>query len=170
LLTRSYLGWKPIKETEINVNELVNEILEELKPMTSDRNVHFNVKELPNAVADRAMLHQVFTNYLTNSVKFTSTREEAVIDIDGWSDLNDNIYYVRDNGIGFDIKEADNLFGMFQRLHQQPEFKGTGVGLSIVQRIIQRHCGRVWAESEPDKGSTFYFSLPVKNDIINSSI
>jgi PAS domain S-box-containing protein len=162
LLTRSYLGWKPIKETEINVNELVNEILEELKPMTSDRNVRFNVRELPTAFADRAMLHQVFTNYLANAVKYTSTRENAVIDIDGWSDLRENIYYVRDNGIGFEIKDAENIFGIFQRLHQQPEFKGTGVGLSIVQRIIQRHGGRVWAEGEPGRGSAFYFSLPIK--------
>ena len=162
LLSRAYLSWKPIKETEINVNELVNDIIEELKPLTSSRDIQYKIKELPNAIADRTMLHEVFTNYLTNAIKYTAVKEKAIIDIDGWSDLSDNIYYVRDNGIGFEIKDAENIFGIFQRLHQQPEFKGTGVGLSIVQRIIQRHGGRVWAESEPDKGSTFYFSLPIK--------
>jgi two-component system sensor kinase len=130
--------------------------------MTSYRNVRLNVRELPTAFADRAMLHQVFTNYLANAVKFTSTRENAVIDIEGWSDLRENIYYVRDNGIGFEIKDAENIFGIFQRLHQQPEFKGTGVGLSIVQRILIRDGGRVWAEGEPGRGCGFYFSLPIK--------
>lgn len=163
LLARSYLGWKPIKETKININELVSEILEEIKALTSERDIQFIVRQMPDSVADRTMIHQAFTNYLTNAIKFTSTREKAVIEIDGWSDLNENIYYVRDNGIGFDIKEAENIFGIFQRLHPQPEFKGTGVGLSIVQRIIQRHGGRVWAESEPDKGSTFYLSIPIKS-------
>jgi PAS domain S-box-containing protein len=160
LLTRSYLGWKPLTETELDVNGLVNAIIEELKTLVDGRNIQFNVGSLGKAQADRVMIHQVFTNYLTNAIKFTCYREFSVIEIGGWSEPEENIYFVRDNGIGFDMKQADKLFSAFQRLHDRQEFKGTGVGLSIAQRIIHRHGGRVWAESEPNKGSTFYFSIP----------
>lgn len=163
LLMRSYLGWKPIREEEIDMNGLVAEILEELKGLAADRDVQYTVKTLPKAVADRAMIHQVFTNYLTNAIKYTAARDRAEILIDGWSDLEMNVYLVRDNGVGFEARESENLFGIFQRLHRTPEYQGAGVGLSIAQRIIQRHGGRVWAESQPDKGATFYFSLPIKD-------
>lgn len=162
LLTRSYLGWKPMVETELDINGLVHDIIEELKTSINGRNIRYNVGSLPNIRADRVMIHQVFTNYLTNAIKFTRSREFAVIEIGGRCEPEENIYFVRDNGIGFDMKQADKLFSVFQRLHDQQEFKGTGVGLSITQRIIHRHGGRVWAESEPDKGSTFYFSIPNK--------
>ncbi|MBI4726493.1 PAS domain S-box protein [candidate division TA06 bacterium] len=160
LLNRSYLGWKPIMETEIDINELVSDILGELESSFNGRNIQYNVGSLPNVRADRVMIHQVFTNYLTNAIKYTSIRDQAIIEIGGRSEAKGNIYYVRDNGVGFDMKLVDKLFSVFQRLHDQHEFKGTGVGLSIAQRIIHRHGGRVWAESEINKGSTFYFSLP----------
>lgn len=160
LLTRSYLGWKPMMEIELDINGLVHVIIEELKTLVNGRNIHYNVGSLANVRADRVMIHQVFTNYLTNAIKFTRSREFSVIEIGGWRELEENIYFVRDNGIGFDMKQADKVFSAFQRLHDRQEFKGTGVGLSITQRIIHRHGGRVWAESEPGKGSTFYFSLP----------
>ena len=160
LLNRSYLGWKPMLETEIDINGLVSDILEELKSSFNGRNIQYHVGSLPNVRADRVMVHQVFTNYLTNAIKYTGNRDRAIIEIGGRSETKENIYYVRDNGIGFDMKQVDKLFSVFQRLHDQPEFKGTGVGLSIAQRIIHRHGGRVWAESEPGKGSAFYFSLP----------
>jgi PAS domain S-box-containing protein len=160
LLNRSYLGWKPMMETEIDINELVSDILGELESSFNGRNIQYNVGSLPNVRADRVMIHQVFTNYLTNAIKYTGNRDQAIIEIGGRSETKENIYYVRDNGVGFDMKLVDKLFSVFQRLHEQPEFKGTGVGLSIAQRIIHRHGGRVWAESESGKGSTFYFSLP----------
>jgi len=147
-------------ETEIDINEVVSEILGELKSSFNGRNIQYNVGSLPNVRADRVMIHQVFTNYLTNAIKYTGNRDRAIIEIGGRSETKENIYYVRDNGVGFDMKLVDKLFSVFQRLHEQPEFKGTGVGLSIAQRIIHRHGGRVWAESEANKGSTFYFSLP----------
>jgi light-regulated signal transduction histidine kinase (bacteriophytochrome) len=110
------------------------------------------------------LLHQAWTNLISNAIKFSAERERAVIEIDSRSEGNEIIYWVKDNGAGFDMKYVDKLFGVFQRLHSESEFKGTGVGLAIVQRIVHRHEGRIWAEGEVGKGATFYFSLPFRRE------
>ena len=110
------------------------------------------------------MLRQVFVNLLDNAIKFSRARNDATIEIGGSCDQEQNVYYVKDNGVGFDEKYIAKLFGVFQRLHAEEEFAGTGVGLALVQRIILRHGGKVWAESKLGEGATFYFAIPVRKD------
>jgi light-regulated signal transduction histidine kinase (bacteriophytochrome) len=111
-------------------------------------------------MGDRALISQVVANILSNAVKFAKFRDEVIVETGGHEKENENVYYVKDNGVGFDMAYYDKLFGMFQRLHSPDEYEGTGVGLSIAQRIISRHGGRIWAEGKVDEGATFYFSLP----------
>jgi light-regulated signal transduction histidine kinase (bacteriophytochrome) len=118
------------------------------------------VGELPDCLADGGLLEQVFTNLISNALKFTAGRPETRIEIGSLRIDAEVAYFVKDNGVGFDMRYADRLFGVFQRLHSQTEFEGTGIGLSIVHRIIRRHGGRTWAESALQKGATFYFTLP----------
>ena len=126
---------------------------------TEGRDIEWRVGELPTVEGDPGLLKQVFANLLSNSVKYTRPREHALIEI-GLRVMNDeSVIYIRDNGVGFNMKYADKLFGVFQRLHRAEEFEGTGVGLAIVERVIKRHGGHIWAESELDKGATFYFTL-----------
>jgi light-regulated signal transduction histidine kinase (bacteriophytochrome) len=115
---------------------------------------------LPAASGDEALMRQVFVNLLSNAVKFTRHRKRAEIEIGAQSDVEYHTYYVRDNGVGFDPKYSDKLFGVFQRLHRDDEFEGTGVGLALVQRIVQRHGGHIWAKAKLNEGATFYFTLP----------
>lgn len=160
ILLLSRAGRQEMIVSPINMESLVKNIFEELKPSIEDRDVQLEIKSLPPAYGDRTLINQAFTNLISNSIKFTGIREKAIIEVGAKEGKNENTYYVKDNGAGFDMKYVNKLFGLFQRLHGADEFEGTGVGLSIVQRIIRRHGGRVWGEGEIDNGATIYFTLP----------
>ena len=160
ILLLSRAGRQEMKITELDMSSLAKNIYRDFNQDTEGRSIIFTVDDLPRAKADRALITQVFTNLIGNAIKFTQEKPNAKIEVSFDYDEDDYIYYVKDNGAGFDMKYYDKLFGLFQRLHTQEEFKGTGVGLSIVQRIISRHGGRVWGEGEVGEGATIYFSLP----------
>ena len=160
LLGLSRLTRQPMRKIDIHVGNMATQVFERLKSQASGRNLQLTVNHLPTAYADHSLLYQVMMNILGNAIKYTKSRETAIIEVGGHTDGNENIYYVKDNGIGFDERYANNLFGPFQRLHGLEEYEGTGIGLAIVQRIIQKHGGRVWAEGKVDTGATFYFALP----------
>jgi light-regulated signal transduction histidine kinase (bacteriophytochrome) len=146
----------------IDMESLVMNVFGELKHSIEDRDVQLQIKTLPPAYGDRTLLYQVLSNLISNSIKFTGLKEKAVIEVGAEEVKNENIYYVKDNGAGFNMKYSNKLFGLFQRLHGSDEFEGTGVGLSIVQRIVRRHGGRVWGEGKVNEGATIYFTLPNK--------
>ncbi len=165
LLTLSRLGRKEMGKTKINMEKLTRGVFEELKGVTPEGKLRMKMNDLPPAGGDESLIREVLVNLLSNAVKFSKNEKSPVIEVGGTLEDNENIYYVKDNGVGFDMKYRDKLFGVFQRLHSQQEFKGTGVGLAIVQRIIHRHGGRVWAEGKVNKGATFYFTLPRKGEM-----
>ncbi len=150
--------------SEIDMEELAREVVEELQPVVANSKLQVNIEPIPPATGDHAMMHQVFVNLLSNAIKFSHFREHAIIKVGGSIKDNEAIYFVRDNGAGFDMQYADKLFGVFQRLHSVNEFEGTGIGLAIVQRIITRHGGRVWAEGKVNEGAAIYFALPAKKN------
>jgi PAS domain S-box-containing protein len=160
LLAFSRLGRKPIAVAEVDMKALADQALQEVLPVDAPSCPGVVANAMPPGWGDPVLLKQVWTNLLSNAVKFSRQRQEPEIVIGGTTDGDQNIYHVRDNGTGFDMRYYDKLFGVFQRLHRQEEFEGTGVGLAIVHRVITRHGGRVWAESELDRGATFFFSLP----------
>ena len=160
LLAFSRLGRKEMYSSNIDMKALVVSVLNELLKEKDRERIDFNITKLPSARADSSLIRQVWVNLLSNAIKFTSKKERAVIEVGSKSSKDEVIFYVRDTGAGFDMEYANKLFGVFQRLHSESEFDGTGVGLAIVQRILRRHSGRVWAEGEVDKGATFYFALP----------
>jgi len=160
LLAFSRLGRREVKAAHLDMARLVQEAVEELQDTQGDRSVQWDLQPLPPAWADRALMRQVWVNLLGNALKFTRLRESAVIEVGCRPEGGEDVYYVKDNGVGFDVQYAHKLFGVFQRLHRDEEFEGTGVGLALVQRIVQRHGGRIWAEGQVDRGATFYFSLP----------
>jgi PAS domain S-box-containing protein len=141
------------------LNSVVREVLQDLTNETKDRDIHWQVGDLPFVDCDPGLVKQVFYNLLSNAVKYTRPRKPAVIDIGQMSLGGQLVTFVRDNGVGFNMKYSNKLFGVFQRLHRKEDFEGTGVGLATVQRIIHKHGGRIWAEAEIDKGATFFFSL-----------
>ena len=160
ILSLSRIGRKKIDLLEIDMHKLARTIYDEIKATVPEREIQFEIKPLLPAYADEGLIHQVFFNLLFNAIKFTRLRENAVIEVGGYVEGQENVYYVRDNGVGFDMQYADKLFGAFQRLHSDKQFEGTGIGLTIVQRIINRHGGRVWAEGKVNEGAAFYFTLP----------
>jgi light-regulated signal transduction histidine kinase (bacteriophytochrome) len=149
-----------MRKTDLDMNSIVQEVSELIKQDNSKRNIEWRIATLPHVYGDLALLRLVWTNLLNNAVKFTSTRRKAIIGINVLDENEEFIFSVRDNGVGFDMQYAQKLFGVFQRLHPTDEFEGTGIGLANVHHIILRHKGRTWAEAEPDKGATFYFSIP----------
>ncbi len=164
LLAFSRLGRQEMRLGEVDMAELAKLVFEELKTMVSDRAISLNVRDLPPSHADRNLIHQVFTNLLSNAVKFTKTKETPIIEVGYETEDSENIYYVKDNGVGFDMRYVDKLFGVFQRLHTSEEFEGTGVGLAIVHSIIRRHGGRIWAEGAVGEGATIYFTLSAREE------
>ena len=161
LLQFSRLGRHPLWKMPIDMTTLARDVLSELVARTPERKVDIRVSPLPEAVADPSLIRQVWLNLLDNALKFTRHRDHAEIVVGGETEGRVAIYWVKDNGAGFDMTYADKLFGVFQRLHSADEFEGTGVGLALVQRLIHRHGGRVWAEAEVNRGATFYFTLPI---------
>ena len=160
LLTFSRLGRKSIDPVDLDMAELATNTFERLNGSHEPCNAELRIGKLPAARGDRSLLEQVWSNLLSNAVKFSSRKDHPVIEVGGIVEENENVYYVRDNGAGFDPRYRQKLFGVFQRLHDESEYPGTGVGLALVQRIITRHGGRVWADSRPGDGATFHFSLP----------
>jgi len=161
LLSFSRMGRAEMMKTRVDVGLLAKEVAAELAAEVTERDIAWEIAPLPVVEGDYAMLRLVMVNLVANALKFTRPRPKARVEIGVITDQPDEtLFYVRDNGVGFDMKYADKLFGLFQRLHSQDEFEGTGVGLANVQRIIHRHGGRIWAEGEPDGGATFWFTLP----------
>jgi signal transduction histidine kinase len=162
LLAFSLVGRQKIKPTEIDIGNLVTTVLDELKPLSEGRIIKYDIKTLPTAYGDRTLIKQVFINLISNAIKFTTNKKMAIIEVGGWTEENENVYCVKDNGMGFNSQDSDKLFTVFQRLHGIEELEGSGVGLSIVQRIVKRHSGRVWAEGKVNEEASIYFSLPNK--------
>lgn len=160
LLGFSRLGRTEMRLTTVNVQALVDQVRNDLSHEIGSRNVRWVVEPLPDVAGDATLFKQVLSNFIGNAIKYTRTRAEAVIEIGFREDEHLARFHVRDNGVGFDMKYADRLFGVFQRLHSSQEFEGNGIGLALVDRIIRRHGGQVWGEGSVDRGATFYFSLP----------
>jgi PAS domain S-box-containing protein len=161
LLSFSRIGRAETRKSLVSLEQIVKEALTEVRQDTDGRNIVWKIGALPQCYGDRSMLRLVFVNLLSNAIKFTRTRTQAEIEI-GCTDANkdETVVFIRDNGVGFDMKYANKLFGVFQRLHQSGSFEGTGIGLATVQRIVHRHGGKVWADSLVNEGATFYFSVP----------
>ena len=143
------------------MHALAREVAEEIARGSRAR---IEVGELPGAPADPMLMRQVWANLIGNAVKYSGKRDDPRVEVGGHENGGDNVYWVRDNGVGFDMRYVGKLFGVFQRLHRADEFDGTGVGLAIVQRVVARHGGRVWAEGRPGEGACFHFSLPRLSD------
>jgi two-component system sensor histidine kinase/response regulator len=160
LLRFSRLGRQPLAKQRVRVAALVGDLITELQREQDGRAVEVRVGDLPDIVADLSLLKQVFANLLSNAFKFTRKRDRATVEVSARRGDGEIVFSVRDNGVGFDMQYATRLFGVFQRLHGEEDFAGTGVGLSLVQRIVHRHGGRIWAEAEVDKGAVFHIAFP----------
>ena len=161
LLSLSRLGRQDITISWIDMEALAKNVFEEIKATVSEkRKLHLDIKPLHTAYCDAPMIRQVFLNLLSNAIKFTEPKKDAIIEVGSWTNDDENVYYIKDNGVGFDMQYVNKVFVAFQRLHKEDEFEGTGIGLAIVNRIIQRHGGKVWAEGKVNEGATFYFALP----------
>jgi PAS domain S-box-containing protein len=161
LLTFSRIGRAELHKVRLNIGELVHDVQRELQSQLKDRRITWIIADLPEVTGDPILLRQAWSYLLTNAVKFTRPREEARIEVGFERGAAELTFFVRDNGVGFDMKYATKLFGVFQRLHAASEFEGTGIGLANLRRIIQRHGGRTWADSAPNQGATFFFTLPL---------
>ncbi|MBK9925122.1 MAG: PAS domain S-box protein [Anaerolineales bacterium] len=162
LLTFSRLSRAEIHLVEIDMLKQAKTVFQDLTQNTTREHIEFHTEALPSALGDSSLMRQVWVNLLSNAIKFSSKRERPIIRVESTQNEDEVVYCIHDNGAGFDMTYADKLFSVFQRLHGESEFEGTGVGLAIVQRTIQKHGGRVWADSKVNEGATFYFSLPKK--------
>jgi light-regulated signal transduction histidine kinase (bacteriophytochrome) len=161
LLAFSRLGKNEIQKFKTDMNNVAQSAMKEvLNSEKSESKPEITFDNLPEANCDSVLMRQVFINLFSNAVKYSAHVKQPVIHVGAYTEPRRNVYYVKDNGAGFDMKFYHKLFGVFQRLHTQPEFKGTGIGLAIVQRIINRHGGTIWADAKLNEGATFYFSLP----------
>jgi two-component system, sensor histidine kinase and response regulator len=158
LLKLARVGWQSLDLRKTPLNHIVKEVVEDLRVEYEGRKVEWRIEELTIAECDRELMKQVFMNLLSNALKYTRPRDTAVISVAQMVIEGRKAIYIRDNGVGFDVKQADRLFGQFQRLHRQEAFEGTGVGLATVQRIIHRHGGKIWAEASEGEGATFFFT------------
>jgi two-component system sensor kinase len=153
-----------MSSSRINMSALAQDVFAQLQRDGLNQAVHLRIGDLPHADGDRTMIREVLWNLLSNAVKFTRPRKVPVIELAGEVRADENAYSVKDNGVGFDMKYAEKLFQVFQRLHDAKEFEGTGIGLALVQRIIHRHGGRVWAEAKTGEAATFHFTLPRRQE------
>jgi signal transduction histidine kinase len=160
LLDFSRIGRKEMIKTDFDIQVMVQEVVEELTEHRNGHPVRIEVLPLEPATGDFSMLRQVWVNLISNAIKYSGKKQEARIEIGSFHEPDKTCYYVKDNGVGFNMKYIDKLFGVFQRLHKSDEFEGTGVGLALVKRIVHRHGGSIWAEAKVGEGATFYFSLP----------
>ncbi|MCL5030266.1 MAG: PAS domain S-box protein [Bacteroidetes bacterium] len=159
LLSFSRMARTEMNENKVNLNNIIHEAIHDLNDELQERKIVWKIDEMPVVYGDASMLKQAYVNLISNAVKYTKKKDEAIIEISVKPDKHEYIFSVKDNGAGFDMKYADKLFGVFQRLHSESEFEGTGIGLANVKRIINRHDGKVWAEGEVNKGAAFYFTL-----------
>lgn len=161
LLQFSRIGRQELQRVEVDMNALVREEIEKLTSQNTGRKILWKVADLPRVRGDYTLLKQVWMNLLDNAVKYSKYKDNPKIEVGCTSEQDRWVFFVRDNGVGFDMQYASKLFGVFQRMHSSAEFEGTGIGLANVQEIIHKHSGRVWASAQPDKGATFYFELPI---------
>ncbi|WP_333819403.1 sensor histidine kinase [Ohtaekwangia sp.] len=163
LLAFSRMGKQQLLKTNVAIKKMVSDVCESFMEQKGDRQLIFHISDLPDIQADTTLIRQVWVNLISNAVKYTRKKEAAIIEI-GFEEKQDNIlYYVKDNGAGFNMEYAQKLFGVFQRMHLQKDFEGIGIGLSLVERIIEKHDGKIWADAKVDEGATFYFTLPAKH-------
>ena len=162
LLAFSRLGKKHMSISKLGMDAVIMDVWKELQTVNPERDMKLTLNSMPSGYGDRTLIKRVYFNLISNAVKFTKLRGEAHIEAGGYTEGKEDVFYIKDNGVGFDMAYYDKLFGVFQRLHNPDDFEGTGVGLATIQRIIHRHDGRVWAEGKVDEGATFYFSLPRK--------
>jgi light-regulated signal transduction histidine kinase (bacteriophytochrome) len=160
LLNLARIGRQELRRQPTELPPIVEEVIASFKSEIENRKIEFRVGALPIVKCDPALMHYVFINLISNAIKYTRPRDHAIIEIaQAAGNGSSQTIFIRDNGVGFSMQYADKLFGVFQRLHRAEQFEGTGVGLAIVERIIRKHGGKVWAEAELDKGATFYFSI-----------
>ena len=165
LLQLARFGRQSIKWETVDLKRMIQETVAACAAEEGGRRIIWQVAELPEVEADPGLIGQVFANLISNALKFTRKRNPAVIEIGYRRNETEVVIFVKDNGAGFDPKYSDKLFGVFQRLHRQDEFEGTGIGLAIAARIVHKHGGRIWAEGEPDRGATIYFGLTASREV-----
>jgi light-regulated signal transduction histidine kinase (bacteriophytochrome) len=165
VLMLSRVSRQELSRDRLDMRRIASDVYDQLSLLSAGPRHEFKLKDMPDSLGDPVLVKQVFSNLISNAIKFSGKRRRPKIEIGGYRNSDFCVYCVNDNGAGFNMKDYDKLFAIFQRLHNESDFEGTGVGLAIVQKIIQRHGGRIWAESRVNKGSQFYFSLPAAVEV-----